>query len=131
MEEEKVFHKELSFIIVGILFEVYNELGYGYQEKYYERAIEKCFIDKKIKYKRQAPYKVLFKQKEIGKYYFDFLVDNKIIVELKKGDHFSKSNINQVKGYLKAANLKLAILANYTSKGVKILRVLSPNNQEE
>ena len=128
MEKTKIYHKELSYIIVGILYEVYNELGYGYQEKYYERAVEKCFIEQKIKYKRQAPYKVVFKNEEIGKYYLDFLVDDKIVVELKKGDHFSKKNINQIKGYLKASNLQLAILANFTSKGVKILRALNPDN---
>ena len=129
MEEGKVIHKELSYVIVGILYEVYNEMGYGYQEKYYERAIEQCLMEKNIKYQRQVPYKVFFKNKEIGKYYLDLLIDEKIIVELKKGDYFSKGNINQVKGYLKATNLLLAILANYTSSGVKILRVLNPNNK--
>ena len=129
MEGGKIIHKELSYKIVGILFEVFNELGYGYQEKIYEKAIAECFIKDSMEYKRQVSYKVIFKNKEVGRYYLDFLVEDKIILELKRGEHFSKNNINQVKGYLKATNLKLAILANYTSKGVKILRVLNPNNQ--
>ena len=129
MEEEKIIYKDLSYKIVGILFEVYNELGYGYQEKYYEMAVAKCFVKEEILHKRQAPYRVMFKDEEIGKYYLDFLVDDKIILELKKGNYFSKRNIEQIKGYLKAAKLKLAILANYTPTGVKILRVLNPNNQ--
>lgn len=131
MKEEKVIYKELSYKLVGVLYEVFNKLGYGYKEKFYERAIEKCLIKMKIKYKKQVPYKVLFKNEEIGRYFFDFLIDEKIILELKKGNYFSKSNIEQVKGYLKAANLKLAILANYTPKGVKTLRVLNPNNQDK
>jgi GxxExxY protein len=129
MGGEKIIYKDLSYKIVGILFEVYNELGYGYQERYYEKAIEKCFIKEDVVYKRQVAYKIIFKSEEIGKYYLDFLIDNKIVLELKKGNYFSKRNIEQIKGYLKVTGLKLAILANYTPMGVKILRVLNPNNQ--
>ncbi|MCG2809760.1 MAG: GxxExxY protein [Candidatus Portnoybacteria bacterium] len=46
----KVIYKRLSYKIVGVLFDVYNELGYGYQEKYYEKAIEKYFIAEKVGY---------------------------------------------------------------------------------
>jgi len=129
MEEGKIIYKDLSYKIVGVLFEVFNELGYGYQEKYYEIVAEKCFIMYNIPYKRQIKYKAVFKGEEIGKYYLDFLIDNKIILELKKGNHFSKSYIEQVKGYLKVTNLKLAILANFTPGGVKVLRILNPNNE--
>jgi GxxExxY protein len=123
--QNKIIYKELSFEIVGILFEVYNELGYGYQEKYYEKAIEKCFIAHKIKFKRQAPFKIKFKGEIIGRNYLDFLVEDKIVLEIKKGNYFSKRNIEQIKQYLKVTNLKLAILANFTPSGVKFLRVLN------
>jgi len=123
--EEKVIFKELSYEIVGILFEVYNELGYGYKEKYYERAVAQCLTERKIPFKEQAPYVVKFKDKIIGRNYLDFLVDNKIVLELKKGNHFSKKYMNQVKDYLKVTGLKLAILANFTSTGVKTFRVLN------
>lgn len=71
---EKVIHKELSFRVVGILFEVYNELGFGYQEKYYEKAIEKGIIEEKLKFKRQAPFILRYKGEALGKYYLDFLI---------------------------------------------------------
>lgn len=125
-----IIYKELSYEIVGIMYDVFNELGYGYQEKYYEKAAEKCFLEKNIKYKRQLPYNILFKGEVIGKFYFDFLVENKIIVELKKGDYFAKRNINQVKEYLKATGLKLAIIVNFTHYGVKTIRILNPNNKK-
>ncbi|MFA6973422.1 MAG: GxxExxY protein [Parcubacteria group bacterium] len=124
-EPDKVIHKELSYKVVGILFEVYNELGFGYQEKYYEKAIEKSFLKEKITFKRQAPFNLKFKGEVIGKYYLDFLVEDKIVLEIKKGNHFPKRNINQVKEYLKVTGLKLAILANFTSSDVKLLRILN------
>lgn len=118
-------YKELSYVIVGILFEVFNELGYGYQEKHYQKAIEKSFSSNKIKFRSQVPYKIKFKKEEIGRYFLDFLIEDKIILEIKKGNYFAKRNINQVNGYLKATDLKLAILANFTSDGVKFKRLLN------
>lgn len=121
----KVIFKELSYVIVGVLFEVYNELGYGYQEKYYERAIEQEFERRKVKFKRQPACNVVFKGEKIGKYYFDFLIEDVIVLEIKQGNYFSRKNINQVKAYLKAANLQLGILANFTQNGIKFMRILN------
>lgn len=61
----------------------------------------------------------------VGKYFLDFLVEQKIVLEIKKGNHFSKQNITQVKGYLKITNLKLAILANFMPNIVKFFRALN------
>jgi len=123
-----IIHPDLSYKIVGILYEVYNELGYGYQEKYYEKAVSKCLKLENIPYIEQAPYKISFKGDIIGRYFIDFVVDNKIVLELKRGDYFSQKHIEQIKGYLKATDLRLAILAHFTSNGVKIFRALNPNN---
>lgn len=130
MEEglDKVIYKELSYKIVGILYDVYNSLGYGLLEKHYERAIEIKFIKEKIIYKRQAPYKICFNGEIIGRNYLDFVIDEKIVLELKRGDYFSKSNIEQIKCYLAVTGIKLAILAHFTSKGVKIYRIFNPKN---
>lgn len=128
-DNNKIIHKDLSYKIIGILFDVYNTLGYGYQEKYYEKAIDQYFCKNNIKFIRQAPFKIKLDDKIIGRYYLDFLVENKIVLEIKKGNYFSKSNIDQVKGYLKATKMKLAILANFTPKGIKTFRVLNPENQ--
>jgi len=128
---DKIIYRELSYQIVGVMYDVYNTLGYGYQEKYYERAVEKLFILKNISYKKQVPYKIAFRGEIIGRYFLDFLVDDKIIIELKRGNYFAKRNIEQVKAYLKITNLKLAILANFTPSGVRLYRVLNPQNQFE
>jgi GxxExxY protein len=125
MSSDKVIYKELSYKIMGSIFEVYKELGYGFKERYYEDAIAKELKDRKIDFKMQIPYKLKYKGEIIGNYRIDFLVEDKIIVELKRGDYFSKNNITQALQYLKATNLKLAILVNVTSKGVKFKRILN------
>jgi len=107
------------------VFDIYNELGYGYQEKHYERAIGKELARRKVPYKCQLCCRLKLRGEEIGKYYFDFLVDDKIVLEIKRGNYFSRKNISQVKGYLKAMNLQLGILANFTESGIKFMRILN------
>jgi len=57
----------------------------------------------------------------------DFLIDNKVIVEVKRKNKFDKCDYDQVKKYLKIYNRKLGILANFTSRGMIYERVLKPN----
>lgn len=123
--DDKLIYKELSYDVIGAIFEVYNELGYGFKERYYEDAIAVEFDRRKIKYKRQVPYRIKYKEEIIGNYRFDFLVEEKIIIELKTGDFYSKQNMTQVLQYLKVSDLKLAILINFTQHGVKSKRVLN------
>lgn len=118
-------YPELSYKIVGLLYEVYNELGYGYQEKYYEKALAEAFKQEGLNYQEQLHIPLTFKNSKIGDYFLDFLVDDKIVVELKKGDRFSKKNIEQVYGYLKAKNLKLGILAQFATDGMKFKRIVN------
>jgi len=78
---DKVVYKKLSYEIMGAVFEVFRELGSDFKERYYEDAIAKEFKNKEIKFKRQMPCKLRYKSEIIGNYQFDFLVEDKIIVE--------------------------------------------------
>jgi len=124
---EKLIHPELSYVIVGILYEVYNELGNGYQEKYYQRAISKEFASKQIKFKEQLPIKLRYKGDYLGIYYLDFLVEDKIILEIKNSSKFYPKDIKQVIGYLKATGLELGILACFSKNGLIYKRILKGN----
>ncbi|MFA4890642.1 MAG: GxxExxY protein [Candidatus Paceibacterota bacterium] len=123
--KKDILFPELSYKIIGILYEVYNELGYGFQEKYYEKATAKAFGQEGLNYREQMHVPLEFKGEKIGDYFLDFLVDDKIVLELKKGDNFSKKNIDQVYAYLKAKDLKLGIIAQFTSKGLKFKRIVN------
>ena len=76
-----LIHKELSFTVVGCLFEVFNELGYGYKEKFYEKALIKTFNSKNILFKNQIPYKLYIRNEYIGIFYFDLPIENIIIIK--------------------------------------------------
>lgn len=120
-----LIYPELSYRIIGILFEVYNQLGPGYHEKYYQKAIASGFEKSELSFKREVYCPVFFKNDNIGCYFLDFLIENKIVLEIKKGDRFSKRNIDQTIAYLKANNLKLGIIANFGNKELKFKRIVN------
>lgn len=122
---QDLIYPELSYQIVGILFEVYKHLGSKYQEKYYQRAVADELKRCDLSFIEQAKTPLKYKNKTIGSYSLDFLVENKIALEIKKDNNFSHRNIEQVVAYLKALNLKLGILANFTTKGLMFKRILN------
>ena len=122
--QDLIYPRE-SYKLIGILFDVYNDLGPGHHEKYYQRALEEDLKKSSLEYKSQFYTPLLYKEKVVGKQYFDFLIDNKIIVEIKKGDRFSHKHIKQVSDYLKTSGYKLAILANFGAVGVSFRRIVN------
>jgi len=61
----------------------------------------------------------------VGNYFLDFVIENKIVLELKKCNRISQKHIEQVYAYLKATDLKLEIIANFTKEGVKFKRIVN------
>ncbi len=124
-DKNKVIYPKLSYEIVGCLFDVYNTLGGGYREKHYQKALEINFTLKGINFKAQAPFFIRFQGKVIGKYYMDFIMDDKVVLEIKRGDYFSRTNIEQIKNYLIVTNMQLGILANFTNNKMRYMRILN------
>jgi GxxExxY protein len=128
LRKKDILYPELSYKIVGCAFDVFNELGPGFHEKYYQRALAESFKNKKLKFLEQTGHPLRYEGTTIGRQYLDFLVDDKIIVEIKKGNRFSKRHIEQVLDYLKTNNLKLAILINFTNNEVVSKRIININS---
>ena len=125
-EKKEIIFPELSYKIIGIAYKVFNLLQYGHQEKYYQRAFELELKKEKIKYEKEKEVALNYDGSKIGKYFLDFLVEGKIIVELKVLSVYRYKNIRQVLEYLKETNKKLAILIYFTQEGVKYRRVINP-----
>lgn len=123
--EQKVIYPKLSYQVVGCLFEVYKDLGPNHREKLYQNALRQEFSKNRIEFQAQLPLRVRYKNSIIGNNYLDFLVDKKIILEIKTGSYFRKKSFEQILDYLKSSKLKLGILAYFTQDGVKFYRVLN------
>lgn len=125
---EKVIYPDLSYKLVGILFNVHKKLGNCYQEKYYQRAVKVALEKEGIKFKEQISGPIIFDGKMIGKYFLDFLIEDKIILELKTLPILKPQDYKQVKAYLKASGLKLGILVNFAGNNLVFKRILNINN---
>ncbi len=121
----ELIYKGLSYKIIGIIFKVYNELGYGYQEKYYQRAIALELNKENLNYIQEKEVKLNYENKTIGKYFLDFIIENKIVLELKVANTFHSQDIKQILGYLKASGLQLGILVIITNNGIKYKRIIN------
>lgn len=120
-----MIYPELSYQIVGILFKIHSDLGNRYQEKYYQRAVEVSLKRQHIPYKKELPVPLSFENHKIGKYFLDFLIDEKVILELKTVAFFHRKDFQQVSAYLKAKHLKLGILANFKTPSLTYKRILN------
>ncbi|MBL4715944.1 MAG: GxxExxY protein [Bacteroidia bacterium] len=125
LRRNDLVYPELSYKIVGCAYDVFNELGSGHYEKYYQKALARSLEIQKLSYTEQVYYPLKFQNKLIGKSFFDFLVEDKIIVEIKKDLRFSKSRIDQVLNYLNISDLKLGLLINFANDGVVFKRLVN------
>jgi GxxExxY protein len=122
---KELVEPELSYKIVGVLFTVFKAIGAGFEEKHYQRALAEEFKKAKIKFAEQVRLPLNYGGTSIGSFALDFLVEDKIILEIKKDKNFGQKNIDQVYSYLKATSLKLGILANFTKDGLKFKRIVN------
>lgn len=125
MIRSDLIYKDECYKIIGIIFEVFNDIGYGHKEKFCQNAIAEAFKENDIKFKRELKAKVKYKEKEVGYYMFDFLVFNKIVIELKHRNYFTKKDVEQLYSYLRAANLKLGLLIYFTKEGIRYKRIVN------
>ena len=108
-----LLHEDLSHKILGAFYEVHRELGHGFSEPIYQRALERALRDRTIAFEREKPLAVYFRGEIVGEYRVDLLVSGVIIVELKAVERLSPAFENQVINYLTATRLELGLLLNF------------------
>jgi len=122
----ELIYGDLSYKLMGILFKVHRKLGNSYQEKYYQRAIALALDKANIPYEREVMINLSYNDQKIGKYYLDFVIDNKIALEIKTVPVIKDEYYKQLLAYLDAANLKLGIVANFRTKRLTYKRLINP-----
>jgi len=121
--QENIIYKELSYKIVGLAMEVYNELGYGFLEKVYENSMMVLFERERIPVRQQAGVPVYFEQRVVGEYVADIIVEDKVIIEIKSASGIADAHRAQVLNYLKATNMRLGIIINFGKKRLEYERL--------
>jgi GxxExxY protein len=116
LEGGRLKHKALTDTVIGAFYQVYNELGYGFLEAVYEQAMVIELEKRGVRVERQAPITVQYDGQEVGHYFADLLVDEKVLVELKAARALAAEHEAQLLNYLKATLLEVGLLLNFGPK---------------
>jgi GxxExxY protein len=115
---------ELAKVVVGAAYAVSNALGSGFLEKVYERALTREIGRRGLSVQCEVAFPIFYLGQSVGDYMADLVVEDQIIVELKCVESFSSEHMAQCINYLKASNLKLALLINFQKPRVEWKRVV-------
>ena len=121
--QDKIIHRKLSYQVMQAVFEVHNTLGPGYLEKVYEEALAVELELMNIPFERQKEITVIYKGRRVGQHRLDFVIDGKIVLELKSVSTLANVHKKQVLSYLKATDLRLGILVNFATLRVQSERI--------
>jgi len=126
-----LLYEQETFKIRGVLFRVYNELGPGFLEKIYKRAVIEELDKQKIPYSTEKKFAIHYNNKTIGYNLIDLIVYDKIILELKAVNNLEKFHTSQMLAYLKATGFKLGLLVNFGAEKLKIRRIISTDRADK
>jgi GxxExxY protein len=106
-------HSDITQGIIECYYSVYNELGYGFLEKVYEKAMEIELKSKGFGVEIQKPIQVYYKDQSVGNYFADMVVEGLVILELKAASNLMPQHEAQLINYLKATNIEVGLLLNF------------------
>lgn len=127
-----LLYKDLSYEIQGIVFELRKNFGLGHKEQIYQRAFEEELKNKNILYEKEKAIKIFSPKdgKFIGLYRPDFIIDNKIIIEIKTYKFVPKDEMRKIYDYLRNSEYELGYLINFASPRLYIKRIIFTNNKK-
>ncbi|PJE67352.1 GxxExxY protein [Candidatus Shapirobacteria bacterium CG10_big_fil_rev_8_21_14_0_10_40_9] len=130
---DKLLHKDLSYRVVGCIYEVRNKYGSGQKEPVYQNALAEEFEKKKIPFKREVSIRILSLDtgKSLGNYRLDFIIDEKIVVEAKAMTYTPAKIANQLYSYLRSTTYEVGYLVNFGSTNLYIKRVILTNDRKK
>jgi GxxExxY protein len=110
---EHLKHSDITGAIIKAFYKVYNTLGYGFLEKVYENALVIELAEMGLHAEQQKPISVYYRDRLVGEYYADLVVNNAVITELKSVERISPAHEAQLVNYLKATRFEVGLVINF------------------
>ncbi len=123
-------HRELTEKIIGVFYDVYNELGHGFLESVYEEAMAVALPQGGLRVERQVPLRVTFRGIVIGDFRADLLVEDSVLLELKAARDIDPAHEAQLLNYLRATEIEVGLLLNFGPKP-QFKRLVFENSRKE
>ncbi len=122
---------DLTYKVIGICMEVHREIGPGFHERYYQRALQLEFSNQQLTATPQKHFSMKYKNVQIGKNFFDFEIDNCLILEIKSVKELTDLHLFQVLKYLQLTNLRVGLLVNFGQGKLQYKRILPPKKWQQ
>jgi GxxExxY protein len=106
-------HSELTETIIGVFYDVYNELGYGFLESVYRNSLRLALLEKGLSVEQEVPVSVFFRGNNVGDFRADLVVNGVLLLELKTADMIVPAHESQVINYLRSTALELGLILNF------------------
>ena len=129
MIEKEYKYSDLTRKIIGCAMEVHKILGNGFQEIIYQRALAKEMELQNVPFHREFEMPIYYKTEQIGTRRVDFLVYEKVSVEIKALTHLEDVHLAQAINYLEAYNLEVGLLINFGTKSLEFKRLINSKYQ--
>ena len=123
-------HSDLTDRIIGVFYDVYNELGHGFLESAYAEAMVIALEDVGLAVAREVPVPVWFRGRKAGQYFADLMVEDTILLELKAARSLDGTHEAQLLHYLRATNLEVGLLLNFGARP-QFRRLLFDNERKK
>ena len=127
MQNDKLLYSDLTEIIIGSCFDVMNEIGIGFLESVYKNALFIAMKEQGLKVETEKRFEITFRERKIGLYIADLIVEEAVIVELKCCESLHGEHQAQLVNYLKASGLLVGLLVNFGKRKVEYKRIHHPD----
>src|SRR5215472_4678802 len=130
-EGSKLLHAELTEKIIGIYYDVYNEVGHGFLESVYSNAMYRALMEAGLTVQREVPVPVYFRGWDVGQFKADLVVNGCVLIELKAAQNLDRSHEAQVLNYLRGTELEVGLLLNFGHSRPQFRRLVLENTNKK
>ncbi|MBK1880164.1 GxxExxY protein [Pelagicoccus mobilis] len=116
----------LTQLVIGICFDVHNELRTGYAEKVYENSLCIALREEGFDVEQQHPIEIMFRGHVVGEYFADLIVNGELVLELKAVKALLPEHRAQLINYLRGTNTRRGLLLNFAPPRLEVQRAYNP-----
>ena len=130
-QNSKLLHSELTEKLLGVYYDVYNEIGHGFLESVYNNCMFLALTKAGMSVRREVPVPVYFRGQDVGQFKADLVVEGCVLIELKAVQNLDRTHEAQVMNYLRATELEVGLLLNFGSLKPQFRRIVFENSNKK